>query len=194
MTEEYRIVRREEIADAALRAFRRKGFQATSMADIIAEAGLSAGAIYGHFKGKSDIVVEVASRVVGDRILDVERLANADPMPSPAEVVGGLMRAMVREVGSTGILVQIWGEAVTDPAIHALVNRVFAALGSAYTSYISLWHQRQHGLAPDDADLLGREQLGLFLAAAQGYIVQSALLTAFDGEAYLANAAKYLPR
>ena len=49
VTDEYRIAKREEIADAALRAFRRKGFQGASMADIIAESGLSAGAIYGHF-------------------------------------------------------------------------------------------------------------------------------------------------
>ena len=75
VTEEYRVARRDEIADAALRAFRRKGFQATSMAEIIAESGLSAGAIYGHYASKDAIIVDVASRVVGNRILDVERLA-----------------------------------------------------------------------------------------------------------------------
>ncbi|WP_456846025.1 TetR/AcrR family transcriptional regulator, partial [Cellulomonas sp. P5_C6] len=72
VTEEYRVARRDEIADAALRAFRRKGFQATSMAEIIAESGLSAGAIYGHYPSKSAIVVDVASRVIGVRVRDIE--------------------------------------------------------------------------------------------------------------------------
>ena len=53
VSEEYRTARRSEIARAALRCFARKGFDATSMADIIAESGLSAGAIYGHYKSKN---------------------------------------------------------------------------------------------------------------------------------------------
>ena len=36
--------------------FARKGFQATSMADIIAESGLSAGGIYGLYKSKEDLI------------------------------------------------------------------------------------------------------------------------------------------
>ena len=74
VTDEYRIAKREEIADAALRAFRRKGFQGASMADIIAESGLSAGAIYGHFASKGDIILDVATRVVGARVDDVQQL------------------------------------------------------------------------------------------------------------------------
>ncbi len=86
VTEEYRVARRDEIADAALRAFRRKGFQATSMAEIIAESGLSAGAIYGHYPSKDAIIVDVASRVVGNRILDVERLARTEPLAPPPTI------------------------------------------------------------------------------------------------------------
>ena len=47
VSEQHREARRDQIVDAALRCFSRKGFQRTSMADIIAESGLSAGAIYG---------------------------------------------------------------------------------------------------------------------------------------------------
>ena len=81
VTEQYREARRDEIADAALRAFRRKGFQATSMAEIITESGLSAGAIYGHFPSKSAIAVHVATRIIDARVLDIERLAELSPCP-----------------------------------------------------------------------------------------------------------------
>ena len=84
VTDEYRAARRDEIVDAALAAFRRKGFQAASMADIIAESGQSAGAIYGHFKGKSEIVLEVATRVVGERVDDVQRLGEGERLVPPA--------------------------------------------------------------------------------------------------------------
>ena len=46
------------------------------MADIIAESGLSAGAIYLHFESKQQIAVAAARVVVGHRSDDIaERLA-----------------------------------------------------------------------------------------------------------------------
>ncbi|MCU1439227.1 MAG: hypothetical protein JWP85_224 [Rhodoglobus sp.] len=193
VTEEYRVARRREIADAALRAFRRKGFQATSMAEIISESGLSAGAIYGHYKSKADIVLDVATTVVGSRIVDLERLAAADPMPPPARIVRVLMDGMVRELGSPGIMVQLWGEAVTDPVIKKLATGVLGRLRDAYVAYISLWHQREHGVSPSTAEGIAAEQVYLFVAAAQGYILHSALMPGFDSESYLTSIEKNLP-
>src|SRR6478736_7689342 len=52
---------RERILDAALTCFAREGFHAATMQDIVAESGLSPGAIYGYFKGKTDVVMAIAS-------------------------------------------------------------------------------------------------------------------------------------
>ncbi|MDC7120933.1 TetR/AcrR family transcriptional regulator [Cellulomonas fimi] len=194
VTEEYRAARRDEIADAALRAFRRTGFQATSMADIIAESGLSAGAIYGHYPSKSALVVGVASRIVGARLGDIEALASATPMTPPPGVVRVLVEAIRREVGDPAVLLQLWGEAVTDPDIADLAVGTVDRLAAALRGYVSLWHQRTHGVPPDEADALGTEQVPLLLAAVQGYVIQSTVARDFDGEAYLAAVERYLPR
>lgn len=194
VTEEYRAAKRREIADAALRAFRRKGFHATSMAEIIAESGLSAGAIYGHFPGKSDIIVDVATNVVGSRIVDVERLAATDPMPTPAQIVRVLMAGILKDLGSPGILVQLWGEAITDPTVREIATGVLGRLRTVYAGYISLWHQREHGRKPAEADSIAEEQVLLFVAATQGFILQASLLADFDTDAYLAAIEKYLPQ
>lgn len=194
VTEEYRAARRDEIVRAAITAFQRKGFQAASMADIIAVSGLSAGAIYGHFKSKSDIVIEVASRIVGARIGEVERLEAADPMPPPAALVRILMTGMMRDIGNSSLLVQLWGEAVTDREIRRLASGVLKRLRTIYSEYISLWHQREHGLSPAEADALADGQVALFVGAAQGYILQSAILDDFDAEQYLSKIEQNLPR
>jgi AcrR family transcriptional regulator len=194
VTEQYRVAKRREIADAAMRVFRRKGFHAASMAEIIAESGLSAGAIYGHYKSKSEIVLDVATTVVGSRVVDVERLASADPMPAPAELVRALMGGMIRDLGSPGILVQLWGEAMTDKVVNTLASGVLQQLRTTYTGYISLWHQNQNDLTRAKADALAVEQVPLFISAAQGYILQTALMPDFDGEKYLSAIEKYLPR
>jgi AcrR family transcriptional regulator len=193
VTEEYRVARRDEIADAALRAFRRKGFQATSMAEIIAESGLSAGAIYGHYPSKDAIIVDVASRVVGNRILDVERLASTEPLAPPSTIPRVLIGGMTRALGNPAIMLQLWGEGVTEPAVRTVAHDVIVRLRGALAGYTSLWHQRTHGTPPDEADALGAEQAPLLIAAVQGFVVQSAIVPDFDADTYLRAVEKYLP-
>jgi AcrR family transcriptional regulator len=47
--------RRGQIIEAALACFTRKGYVNTTMDDIVAESGLSKGAIYWYFKSKDDV-------------------------------------------------------------------------------------------------------------------------------------------
>jgi AcrR family transcriptional regulator len=51
--------RREEIFEAALRSFNQSGYYQTSIEQIAAEAGLSKGGIYHHFKSKKDLVLQL---------------------------------------------------------------------------------------------------------------------------------------
>lgn len=87
-----RAERREQILDAATRAFSRTGFTATALDDIAAESGVTHVILYRHFASKSDLyraVLERARTRLGDRI-DVDnydeetipmllRAAAADP-------------------------------------------------------------------------------------------------------------------
>ena len=194
VTDEYRAARRDEIANAAMEAFRRKGFQATSMADIMEQAGLSAGAIYNQYKGKAEIVHEVARRLSGLRLEDVSRLALTEPMPPPAELVRTLVSAVQENIGDARILVQVWGEAVTDPEVAEVTGRVFTNLINAYSSYLTQWHVRVKGVASDEAARLGATQAPLVMSAIQGFFIQSALMPGFSSEAYLASMDAHLPR
>jgi hypothetical protein len=83
---------------------------------------------------------------------------------------------------------------MSDPDVLALANGVLLRLRTALATYVSLWHQRVHGAAADEADALAEEQVPLLVAAVQGYVVQAALASDFDAEAYLASVEKYLPR
>lgn len=194
VTEEYRSARRDEIADAALRVFLRKGFRAASMADIIAESGRSAGAIYGYYASKSEIIHRTASRVVGARVLDVERLAAQDPLPVPAEVVRLLMTGVQHELRDPRILVQLWGEAMTDPALLDLAAGVVRRIRQAFEHYLAVWHRRANGLGEAEATVLAVEQAPLFVSACQGYIIQSGLFDDFDRDTYLDRLVRHLPR
>jgi AcrR family transcriptional regulator len=193
VTEQHRLAKHDEILEAALRAFRRKGFQATSMAEIIAESGMSAGAIYGHFGGKADIVREGATTIVSARMDDLEKLSQLDPMPRPGEMVRTVIEGFVEPHGWPAVLLQVWGEAVTDPSLREVANESFARVRVAFASYVARWHQQAHGLSETDARRLGDEQAPLFLSAIHGFVVQDSLFEGFDRADYLAKTLPFLP-
>ncbi len=194
MTDEYRSARRAEIAEAAQAAFRRKGFQATSMAEIMAESGLSAGAIYNQYKGKADIVHDVANRISRQRLDELDELKAQNPLPAPSAVVRALITAMASDLTAPAQLLQVWGEAATDPDLAEMCGKVYLTMRQAHIEYISLWHQREHGLSPEEADAVGVAQAPLFLSAVHGYVVQSTIVPDFDGAAYLDAMEALLPR
>ena len=76
VSQEHRDARRAQILRAAAACFERKGYQRTTMADIIRESGLSAGAIYVYFTGKQDIVRAVAEESLSNRAETI--IAQAD--------------------------------------------------------------------------------------------------------------------
>jgi len=194
VTEAHRLAKRDEILDAALSAFRRKGFQATSMAEIIAESGMSAGAIYGHFDSKADIVRGVATTIVLARMNELEELSLLDPMPEPSAMVRAIIHGFLEPNGWPAVLLQVWGEAVTDPSLREVANEFFSRVRIAYANYVTRWQQQIHGLSEPEARRIGEEQSPLFLSAIHGFIVQDTLFAGFDRSDYIEKTLLYLPR
>lgn len=56
---------REQLLDAAARVFARQGYDGTRILDIVREAGVSTGAVYGRFRSKNELLREaVVSRSI----------------------------------------------------------------------------------------------------------------------------------
>ena len=52
---------RRRIVEAAGRVLRRRGYAAAGVDALAAEAGVTSGAVYGHFRGKEDVLAEVVA-------------------------------------------------------------------------------------------------------------------------------------
>ncbi|HTL39974.1 MAG TPA: TetR/AcrR family transcriptional regulator [Pseudolysinimonas sp.] len=192
VSQQHREQRRDQIVDAALRSFAAKGFHRTSMADVIAESRLSAGAIYGYFESKQELALAVARRVLGNRMSEFgDRLAQADELPAPSAMLGAMMTGLARDMRDPGVLVQLWGEAVTDPELSRLISPVFAEVQDVMGPYLERWARERLGMGADAA-AWSRQMVPVFLGLGQGYIIQSALLPGFDGPGYLAGVGALL--
>ncbi|MFF1878533.1 TetR/AcrR family transcriptional regulator [Leifsonia sp. NPDC058230] len=193
VSEEHRTARRTEIAGAALRCFARKGFQATSMADIIAESGLSAGAIYGHYKSKEQLIELAIADVLDGRFLDLADARRHQPIPDPGAVVGMLVHGIEGQIGTLSLLVQVWGQVVVDPKLHPLMSSIGTRVRTMLTAYLTDWYATALGHDPEKAAELAARYAPLYVGIVQGYVVQSTIFADFDRSAYLAAASGIRP-
>ena len=85
----------ERIVEAAARAIRRSGYDGTSVADIMKEAGLTHGGFYAHFESREAMLAEAADRAGADGVAAAARIVAAAP---PARA----LRELAREYLSKG--------------------------------------------------------------------------------------------
>lgn len=86
-TEDKKATRREEILTGALQAFSEKGYDKTSMDDIVQASGLSKGTIYWHFKNKEAVFAGLLDWVT-QQLIDAfnQVVTEAEDLP-PVEAV-----------------------------------------------------------------------------------------------------------
>ncbi len=75
--------RKNQILEAALRVFARRGFHKARMDDIAAEARLSKGALYWYFQGKDAILQALVDKVFSLIMRDMLRIAGNHDQPVP---------------------------------------------------------------------------------------------------------------
>ncbi len=193
VTEAYREARRDEIAAAALRCFARKGYGGTSMADIIAESGLSAGAIYGHYAGKRELFHAVTERVLSARRDDLARAEEGGRVLSPGETMATLLRGMISEPFAPQVMVQMWSEAAIDDELRSVVGGILALVRTTVREHIAAWVAADPSRGGDDPEGYIDALTPIAMGLAPGFMIQRALSDGFDEEAYLAMLPEALP-
>ena len=184
VSQSYLDARRRQIMDAAITCFAREGFHRATMQDIVAETGLSAGAIYRYFRSKEDIVAAIAAE---HHAAEAAALAEAGG--------GGDVRAALRDLVEVSlgrladpaeqrwrrVTVQVWGEALRNDRVMEIVR---AGLDEPVQILADLFRRGQRtgslppGLDPDGA---ARVCASIF----QGLVLQQAWDPQLDVDAYI---------
>ncbi|MDE3839738.1 TetR/AcrR family transcriptional regulator [Bacillus methanolicus] len=74
VSEEHREYRRCKILEAAIRVFKRKGFEKTTMQDIVDESGMSRGGVYLYFSNREDLFKELINFIDKQQVEEIDLL------------------------------------------------------------------------------------------------------------------------
>lgn len=99
--------RKQELLKIAYRMFVSKGYEETSIDEIIAEAHIAKGTYYYHFSSKEELLEGVISMMIGEEVRRAKEVLTA-PVPVPQKLVGVIvsLRPNVDESNITDALNQ----------------------------------------------------------------------------------------
>lgn len=157
--------RRAQILRAAMACFARKGPADTTMSDIFAAAGLSAGAVYTYFEGKHDLLRGVLALYAEEnRAATQAVLAGGDPTASLGDLLlsGLALLDAAEEHPDVRLPVMLFAEAQHDADIAAAVRELYRATTEAFRS-TAIALQASGRLDPDwDAEYLCWAAVAMF--------------------------------
>lgn len=188
VTEEHRTARREQILLAAKKCVAAEGFHKTTMAHVIAESGLSAGAVYGYFRSKDDLILAIAQQATGNVDRAIEEFLATDPTPSPAEVIEALAGMIVHQAGETQVdvtrvIVAAWAEAVRNEQVQVSVAETITGIRRRYAELVRA-QQRAGYLDPAaDPEQVAQSMVGLL----PGFILQRLVIGDVTPRSYAAG-------
>jgi AcrR family transcriptional regulator len=184
VSQAHRDARREQILDAAKRCFLRDGFHETSMQDLFAESGLSAGAVYRYFPGKTDMIRAIALENIAEVVDVVHTLAARPHEDGLGAALAEVLQIVARkhaEQGLGAIAVLVWGEALRNRELADWISGEIARMRVDLAEIV-----REHqsaGALPADVDPMAIA--GLVMSIVPGFILQLAVF----GEASVEGAS-----
>jgi AcrR family transcriptional regulator len=167
-------VRRAELLDCAQRLFLTRGYEQTTVNDVIAATGLSKGAFYHHFRAKEDLLEAIAGRFAHDALGFIQALQSEADL----DALGRLNRllSLGREWKAEHIPeLRAMFTTLLDPQNATLYHRIVAAVSGV--------------LAPALAEIIGEAEIEGAFDAGDPALAAEVLLGLSNGRRALVIAA-----
>ncbi len=136
------------ILETAAACFSKRGFTATTLADIGKELGLRKSIVHYYFASKAALVHEVQSLAYG-RYLDIVRAALAESASAPtvgrvADGFRSLWKSLAEDTSVRGLNIELWSEGRRDPELSAMADALQVETHGLLTQ-----HLKEAGTRPD---------------------------------------------
>ena len=156
-----RAQRRNQLLELATRVFTEKGYQATSMDDIAAAAGVTKPVLYQHFNSKQSLYIEVLD-IIAESMLEEVRALGEFQGDTSSRVRSGLQR-FYRFVAMDNSLRLFTGHEVISEAVQERVVIVLDRLAIALAGVLTAFRQ----LSIEESRILGHGLIAVTQTTAQ---------------------------
>jgi TetR/AcrR family transcriptional regulator, transcriptional repressor of aconitase len=193
VTDRYVQRRRREILAAARRRFARDGFHATTMEDVITEAGVSSSVVYRWFSGKDELVAASIGEVLEGVVDALEAALRVEPPLPVMEAIRRVLVAVLERTAQDGedlsaIVVQAWAEAMRDPSVKDLLGTLYTRIREGLAELVER-HQAAGTMSPDlNPEAVAHQLFSLI----PGFVVQHLVLGPEELDAYAAAGEQLL--
>ncbi len=148
VSEEHLEARRRQITLAAARLVAQRGIHSTSMRDVIAGSGLSAGAVYHYFPSKSDLLESIGGLTLATYRNSVSTLVAERGELGPAELMAAIAGLVIQPIEDgtdlSGVGLAMWAEALHDPRVAAGMFRIIRGLRAQLEEIATGWVAAGH--------------------------------------------------
>jgi AcrR family transcriptional regulator len=190
VTTAHREARRRQILEAATVRAARDGFHGMTMGDLIQEAGLSAGAVYGYFPSKTALIRTICDEVLGLAAHRLEELAAREGALTVPMVLSEFFGAALETHGdnSPRIAVQVWAEAGRDAEVAAMAAERLGGLREVLAKLLRRCVEDGTLVADGDPDAMATA----LVAFLPGFVVQHLVAPDISPDAYLGGVLDLL--
>jgi AcrR family transcriptional regulator len=120
---------KQKILDTAERLFGEQGYDATSLRQIIAEAGVNLAAVHYHFGSKEELLDEVMMRRVGPmneaRMANLDRLEAAEGPPVVEKVLEAILLPTAEAASRNPQFVKLMGRILAEGLLPTILEKHF---------------------------------------------------------------------
>lgn len=137
---------REKILQAAISCFEERGYDETNTAEIARRAGIAVGSLYGYFKDKRSIMLELLDGTIKQiaeyviRELDPDGWTEKKYRPNIRRLINALFHTRHFNPGMQRTL---WERYFKDPLFHDAVANIEARVRGALVRLLSVLQERQ---------------------------------------------------
>jgi AcrR family transcriptional regulator len=154
--------RRQQIMDAALACFARKGYHKTTMDDIVAESGLSKGTLYWYFRSKDELFLSL----VNSFFLAIQQDMDAifEQPASASQKLRTMADEFARFYGEVAQFLNVFFEFWMQGTLNEQLNQLFHSMLSEYRGVIG--GVIQEGVQAGEFKAVDADQLAVAVMAA----------------------------
>jgi AcrR family transcriptional regulator len=154
--------RRQQIMDAALACFARKGYHKTTMDDIVAESGLSKGTLYWYFRSKDELFFSLVNSVFLAIQQDMDAIF--EQPTSASQKLRGMANEFARFYEEVAQVLNVFFEFWMQGTLNEQLNQLFHSMLSEYRGVIG--GVIEEGIQAGEFKAVDADQLAVAVMAA----------------------------